>query len=108
ILVPVTGTEVSRRALEVALTIARASNGRVTALYVAEKRDAGRHFAFGPALWHARDEDAVLRQAADLADQYDAPLRTAASAQGAPANAILRRVRRAKYDLIVMGVRRRP
>src|SRR5260221_4610740 len=33
ILVPVTGTEISRRALEIALPIARPSNGRGTALY---------------------------------------------------------------------------
>jgi len=43
ILVPVTGTEYSRRGAEVALTLARASLGSVTALYVARKgRASGR------------------------------------------------------------------
>ena len=42
ILIPVNGTDVSRRAAEIALTLARASDARVTALYVTRANGARR------------------------------------------------------------------
>lgn len=48
ILVPVTGTEYSRRGAEVALTLARASLGSVTVLYVASEGTAVAAARHGP------------------------------------------------------------
>jgi nucleotide-binding universal stress UspA family protein len=103
ILVPVTGTEVSRRGAEVALTLARASNAPVTALYVTgagprpgrNRRRALRH------------NEAILREMVKLAEQYGVSLRTAIRVNMAPAEAILRQARLGSHNLIVMGVTRR-
>jgi nucleotide-binding universal stress UspA family protein len=107
ILTPVTGTEVSRRAVEIALSLARSTNGRVTALYVSNKPPAGRGLRLGRTFMAIRNEEAILREAAILADRYRTPIRTAVSSHIAPEEAILRRAERASYDLIVMGVTKR-
>ena len=108
ILVPVTGTEVSRRALEIALCLARSSDGRVTALYVSSNQSAGSRTRFGRSLFAIENEEAILREAATLADQYGTPIRTAMSSRMAPEEAIIRRAHNRRYDLVVMGVRKRP
>jgi Kef-type K+ transport system membrane component KefB/nucleotide-binding universal stress UspA family protein len=97
ILVPVNGTDVSRRAAEVAFALARSGGSRVGALYVA----GGRARAL------RRSEEAVLKDVVELADRYDARVRTALRVDVAAADAILKEATRGSYDLIVLGVARR-
>jgi Kef-type K+ transport system membrane component KefB/nucleotide-binding universal stress UspA family protein len=107
ILVPVRGNKVSRRGAEVALALARAGTGAVTALYVmgtvglgAAQRRLRRPTAT------RRHEEAILKDIVELADRYDTPIRTALRLDTAPEDAILRQARLGSYDLVVMGVGR--
>lgn len=90
------------------MTLARASDAHITALYVtrvissAEQRKNGlRRRAT------RRNEQAVLKDIAALADRYDVTIRSTTRANLAPDEAILREAKRG-YDLIVLGVSRRP
>jgi nucleotide-binding universal stress UspA family protein len=105
ILVPVTGTEVSRRGAEVALVLARATNASVMALYVT---NAARGMARRRAGRSRRGGEEILKDIASLADRYDVPVRTAMRVDLAAEDAILRQARLGGHDLIVMGVTRRP
>ena len=55
-----------------------------------------------------RNEEAILRDATVLAERFDMSIRTALSTHAAAEEAILRRLQRAPYDLVVLGVTRRP
>ena len=110
ILVPVTGSERSRRGAEVALELARAGQGRVTVLYVA----AG---TAGKRAWRPRidtpfagagNEEAILREIVQLADQLGVAVRTLVRRSGAVEDAIVRQLRLGKHTLVVMGVSPRP
>jgi Kef-type K+ transport system membrane component KefB/nucleotide-binding universal stress UspA family protein len=105
ILIPITGTEVSRRGAEVGLALARATNAPAMALHVAgaAAKAARRRFG-GPR----RGEEEILRHIVGLADWYGVPLRTAMRVDLAAEDAILRQARLGGYNLIVMGVTRRP
>ncbi len=104
ILIPVTGTEVSRRAMEVGLTLAHAHDAQVTALYVTRTNvnERGRK----RALAIRRNEQAVLKDIAALAERHEVRLRSTTRANMAPDEAILQEAKRG-YDLIVLGVSRR-
>jgi nucleotide-binding universal stress UspA family protein len=109
ILIPVNGTDVSRRAAETGFALARSGGSRVSALYVASGRSDGERrgrIRRGAAM--RRNEEAVLKDIAELADRYDARLRTALRIDGAAEDAILKEADRGGYDLIVLGVTRRP
>jgi len=106
ILVPVNGTEPSRRAAEVAITMARANTASLTVLYVAV-RSAGKGAA-RRALRTRRQEEAILKDIVAIADGYNMSIRTAVLADDAADEAILAEVKRRKKNLIVMGVGRRP
>jgi nucleotide-binding universal stress UspA family protein len=109
ILVPVNGTDVSRRAAEVAFALARAGGSRVSALYVASGRSDGeRRGRIRGGAGLRRNEEAVLKDIAELADRYDARIRTALRFDVAPEDAIVKAAERGGYDLIVLGVNRRP
>jgi Kef-type K+ transport system membrane component KefB/nucleotide-binding universal stress UspA family protein len=109
ILVPVNGTDVSGRAAEIALTLARASNAQVTALFVTRTAPAGSKRKGPPrASATRRNEEAVLKGFVQLADRFDVDVRTAIRANMAPDEAILKEAKRGRYDLIVLGVARRP
>ena len=98
ILVPVNGTENSRRAAEVAIAIARASHAPLTALYVAPRgRKRSRRY-----------EEAILKDISKLAETYDTDIRTAVRANVAAEDAILKEYSRKPYNLIVIGAGRRP
>jgi Kef-type K+ transport system membrane component KefB/nucleotide-binding universal stress UspA family protein len=107
ILVPVTGTGVARRAAEIAFALARASGGRVTALYVSPSRRQGRAIA-DSLTGLLRGEEAILRDIAMLGEGSGAAVRTVVRAGVPPAQAILRLVRSGHHNLVVMGVNRRP
>ncbi|HEX5507287.1 MAG TPA: cation:proton antiporter [Pseudolabrys sp.] len=101
ILVPVNGTEPSRRAAETAIALARASKTRLTALHVATRatkdKKRGRKY-----------DEAILKDIAKLADTYQTEIRTAVRDNIDPEDAILKEVTRGKHNIIVMGVTRRP
>lgn len=110
ILVPITGTEVSRRGAEVAFALARATASPVTALYVssAPTPTAPAGLRGGSRTGPRADNEALLKDTANLADQYDVPLRTAFRVNMAAEDAILRQARLGNHNLIIMGVTRRP
>src|SRR6516225_6358180 len=106
VLIPVNGTDVSRRAVEVGLLLARARDAHVTALYVTRansrpKASPSRHAAM------RRNESAVLEDIEALAERHEGPLRCTTRANMAPDEAILHEAKRG-YDLAVLGVSRRP
>ncbi len=105
ILVPVNGTEVARRAAEVAITMARTSKSPLTVLYVAAretKRGSRR------SMRTRQHEEAILKEIVAIADGYNMSIRTAVLAERSPDQAILQEVERRKHNLIIMGVGRRP
>src|SRR5712671_1957834 len=106
ILVPVNGTEVSRRAAELAIAVAHAFEAPITALYVSgAKRDArGRH---GGTRERAR-EQAILKEIVQLAEQYDQQVATRVRADQSSDEAVLTEAKRDGHNLIIMGVGRRP
>jgi Kef-type K+ transport system membrane component KefB/nucleotide-binding universal stress UspA family protein len=103
LLLPVNGTESSRRAAEIAIAIARAHDVPITALYVTDetpKRGRG---------WATQSEaEALLKDVVALADRYDTIVNTAVRANVDADAAILREAERGRFDLTIMGVNRRP
>jgi nucleotide-binding universal stress UspA family protein len=108
ILVPVNGTEVSRRAVEIALVVARSNNARITALYVTSGTQNSKRRRPRRGSATRRNEEAVLKEVTELADRYDAKVRTSMRVDVAAEDAILKEARRGEYDLIILGVTRRP
>jgi nucleotide-binding universal stress UspA family protein len=105
ILVPVTGNEVSRRAAEVAIAIARACDCPITALYVAT---TGANNARKRRDFRARrQEQAIIKDIVEIADSHDVKASTAVRSDLAPRDAILGEAKKRGHDLIVMGVSRR-
>ena len=109
ILVPVTGTDISRRGAEFAIALAHASNVSVTALYIRSKPvpHSLRSRLKRPIATH-QAEEAILKDIVHMAEQYETTIRTVVRAEVAPEDAILREAKRGNFDLIVMGVSRRP
>jgi Kef-type K+ transport system membrane component KefB/nucleotide-binding universal stress UspA family protein len=108
ILVPVNGSDVSRRAAEVALTLARAGDAQVTALYVTRANGTGGNTKSAARRRATRrTEQAVLKDIGALADRYEVSVRSTTRVNLAPEEAILSEAKRG-YDLIVLGVSRRP
>jgi nucleotide-binding universal stress UspA family protein len=105
ILVPVAGTDISRRAAEVAIELARACACPMTALYVANTGGNAKRRG-GPR--ERRHEQAILKEIVQMADRYDVTVRTAVRSDVAPDEAILAQAKKGGHDLIVMGVQRRP
>jgi nucleotide-binding universal stress UspA family protein len=106
ILVPVNGTEFSRRAAEIAFTMARASGALVTVLYVT-RPDAPADRGRGAAQAVRRSDQAVVADIGALADRFDVSMRHSMREHVAPVEAILEETKWG-YDLIVLGANRRP
>ena len=110
ILVPVTGTSISRHGAEVAIALAQASKSHVTALHVAgasrERRRWGMRL--GAALAPHVGADATLRDIIDLGKAYGVDVKGTVRSRRTPENAIIREIRDGQYDLLVMGVSPRP
>ena len=101
ILVPVNGTEPSRRAAEVAFAMARAARAPVTVLYVAPPANGGKKRSRGMA-------DALLKDIVALGESYDVNAKTAVRTENTADEAVLKEIEKRKHNLIVMGVERRP
>jgi Kef-type K+ transport system membrane component KefB/nucleotide-binding universal stress UspA family protein len=100
ILVPIAGTDVSRRAAELAFSLR--DDRPITALYVAKRR----------TVWRRRTDTAhqkaILNEVVEMADRYKAKIETLIRPSVALDGAILSEAKNGHHDLIVMGVTRRP
>src|SRR6185312_1360781 len=116
ILVPVSGTSVSRRGAELAVALAQGSRGSVTALHI-----AGRTAARNPlrsrlgALFGRQDDEIegpsnnpITNEIVQLARAYSVNVRSAVRSHREADTAILREIGRGRHDVLVMGVSPRP
>jgi Kef-type K+ transport system membrane component KefB/nucleotide-binding universal stress UspA family protein len=108
LLVPISGTEISRNAAETAFAIARTKKAAVTVLYVAIRAENGARKRAKRSIKTRRYEDAILKDIVELADTYSVKAKTAILGDMAADEAILQQAKRGKHNLIVMGVQRRP
>jgi nucleotide-binding universal stress UspA family protein len=104
ILVPVSGTAVSRRGAEIAVALARLSNTGLRLVYVSTTRDKRVHRG-NASVW-LLSEEALLKDTATLAARYDVNVTTSLRVNTAPEDAILEEIRNSGADLVVMGVDR--
>ncbi len=107
ILVAIAGTDVSRRGAEVAIVLARGDHARLGALYVSDTGISAQKGRPRRGSATHRQEEAILKEVAEMADRYATPIRTAVRVNIAADAAILREAQTGRYDLIVMGVSRR-
>jgi nucleotide-binding universal stress UspA family protein len=105
IVLPVTGTEVSRRAAEVAVALARAANAPILAIHASSPADdeakSGRR---GPAM--RAHQEAIMQDVEKLARRYGASIETAVRPGLSAVEAIIEAAGESG-DLIVMGANRR-
>jgi Kef-type K+ transport system membrane component KefB/nucleotide-binding universal stress UspA family protein len=106
ILVPVAGTRVSRQGAEVAIALAQASRGAMTALYVAPPGRLSLPWRqrFGSAIAPRDSAEAAIREAVELGEHYGVVVAGRIRKVSAPQNAILREIELGSHDLLVMGV----
>ncbi|WP_298882669.1 cation:proton antiporter [uncultured Bradyrhizobium sp.] len=103
ILVPVSGSTVSKRGAEVAVALTQAGSGSLRVIYVATTRDKGAQRGASRGLGQ---EAGILKDASDLAARYDVDITTTLRVNRAPEAAILREIETTDVDLVVMGVDR--
>jgi len=102
VLVPITGTDVSRRAAEIAFSLGKGAT--LTALYVEQKIWAKE----GNGRLSRRQARTILNDIAEMATRYNVKIETRRVSGVRTANAILNEAKAGAHDLIVMGVSRRP
>jgi Kef-type K+ transport system membrane component KefB/nucleotide-binding universal stress UspA family protein len=110
VLVPITGTGASRDGAEVAIALAQAVGGSVTALYVTNSSRQPRTWRqqFGTALVPENSADAAVREIVELGEHYNTEVRGLIRQDGATGSAILKEIDSGHYSLLVMGVSPRP
>jgi Kef-type K+ transport system membrane component KefB/nucleotide-binding universal stress UspA family protein len=104
ILVPVSGSAVSRRGTEVAVALARMSPSPLAAIYVSTTRDSRARRS--TATLSLAKEEAVLKDTAAAAARYNIEVSTVLRANTAPEQAILKEIRASGANLVVLGVER--
>jgi Kef-type K+ transport system membrane component KefB/nucleotide-binding universal stress UspA family protein len=104
ILVPVSGSAVSRRGAEVAIALAHVSPNPLRVVYVSTTRDKGARR--GRASLSLAREEAILKETTTAAARYNVDVSTALRAHTAPEQAILQEIRSSNADLVVLGVDR--
>lgn len=109
ILVPVSGTDDSRHAAELAITLARAANAPVTALHVSARVAPGMlHRRWRPRVLRPdAAEAAMLENLHALAKRNGVKLRTRLLAGGKVDDAVLHQIHHGKHNLLVLGVQPR-
>jgi nucleotide-binding universal stress UspA family protein len=100
VLVPITGTGVSRRAAEIAFSLGKVTI--ITAFYVGQKSSAK-----GTNRRDQRQARTILADIAEMASRYGVKIQTRSVFGGGPADAILAEAKTGGHDLIMMGVSRR-
>jgi nucleotide-binding universal stress UspA family protein len=110
ILLPITGTAVSRRGAELAIALAQASHASVTALYLANSNRRHRSWGrqVGAAIAPMGSADAIIREIVQLGDHYGAEVRGIVRRGVSPQAAILHQLKATGDNLLVMGVSPRP
>jgi Kef-type K+ transport system membrane component KefB/nucleotide-binding universal stress UspA family protein len=104
-LVPISGTPESHRALEIAVALARAGSTTITLLFVEPPARRSSSHAFGQRLLGARGMD--LREATHFADQYNVRTRRVSRSGVAVEDAISHQIGRGHHNLVLLGVRPR-
>ena len=110
ILVPVTGTRVSRHGAEVAVALAQASHGSLTALHFSPGRARVLPWTqrFGRAIAPRAAARAAIREIVELGEHYGLSVAGEIRSGADPKRTILDAVRSGAHDLLVMGVSPRP
>ncbi|VVD93605.1 Na(+)/H(+)-K(+) antiporter GerN [Pandoraea communis] len=109
ILVPVSGTDYSRHAAELAITLARAASAPVTALHVSARVAPGMPHQ----RWRARAlrpdaaEAAMMKNLHALAERNGVKLSTRLLAGGEVDEAVLHQIHDGEHNLLVLGVQPR-
>ncbi len=103
ILVPVSGSGVSKRGAEVAVALTQAGSGSLRVIYVTTTRDKGARRGASRGLSR---ETGILKDASDLAARYEVDITTTLRVNRAPEATILREIDTTDVDLVVMGVDR--
>jgi nucleotide-binding universal stress UspA family protein len=104
LLVPVSGSAVSRRGAEVAIALAQVSPDPLRVVYVSTTRDKGSRRG-GASISLAREE-AILKDTAAAAARYNVDVKTVLRTHTAPEQAILQEIRSSDANLVVLGVDR--
>jgi Kef-type K+ transport system membrane component KefB/nucleotide-binding universal stress UspA family protein len=106
ILVAVTGTAYSRAGAELAIALAQAAQGSVTAVHVEStpRRRRSWRRRVGAALAPRSGADAVIREIVRLGEPYGVEVRAAVRRRGVAENVILRQLKSGRHNLLVMGV----
>jgi Kef-type K+ transport system membrane component KefB/nucleotide-binding universal stress UspA family protein len=109
ILIPVNGTEASRRGAELAFAISPPADTKVIALHVADRRASnGSARKARLSRGRRRTEKAVLDDIASLAGRYGYDrIERSVHTEVSPDDAILTEARRSGCDLIVIGTNKR-
>jgi K+:H+ antiporter len=109
-LVAVSGTRVARQGAELAVALAQASQGSVTAVHAEgpSERSSLWHQRLGRALVPRGSADAAVREIIELAELYAVPVSGKVLKSGSTQHAVLRELARGKYNLVVMGTSPRP
>ncbi|HVW69076.1 MAG TPA: cation:proton antiporter [Steroidobacteraceae bacterium] len=108
ILVPVTGTPISRQGAELAISLAQGSRGHITALHVAGSSQQKWSARFSEVIAPDSTADAAIREVVDLGRVYGVEVDGVIRSRRTAENAIIREIRHGSYDLLVMGVSPRP
>jgi Kef-type K+ transport system membrane component KefB/nucleotide-binding universal stress UspA family protein len=115
ILVPVSGTNVSRRGAELAVVLAQGSRGSVTALHIAGRGARRPLYSRLGGLFGRQDEtddepanNPITDEIVQLARAYSVNVRSAVRTHRDPDTAILREIGAGRHDVLVMGVSPRP
>ena len=104
-LVPVSGTTESQRALEIAVALAQTGSTTVTLLYVAPPVRGARRAALHRGL--LGDAGMELREAVHFAERYNVRTQTVARSGVTVDDAIIAQVSRGGHNLVLLGVRPR-
>jgi nucleotide-binding universal stress UspA family protein len=111
ILVPVTGTRLSMQGAEIALSLAQAAGGQVTALYVGAPGPRHGWTAWlgprQPDVLPAADQ-AIVDELLAAAEYHGVALQVSVQRAAQPQRVVQRAIESGPHDLVIMGVNPRP